>query len=166
MRFTHATAIAAYILSSSELVAAAPPIVKDVYHTAADVSKLGDLTFKVQQKANPHFRTFGGRGAMAKARALRKYGVPIPNDLREVVDRIVQRHGGPIRSDQQEGATAESDLGDDKGKLTHQKSNIDLYVQDISYLTLTRRDIRPPRALRPRVPLPGPDRHACSNPYA
>jgi hypothetical protein len=87
MRLSYTTAVAASILSSAGLVAAAPRL-----NAPVEIAVLGGSTFRLHQKANPHFRAIG-RGPRAIAKAYQKFGVAVPDSLLEVLLEILQQLG-------------------------------------------------------------------------
>ncbi|KAB5584787.1 aspartic peptidase domain-containing protein [Coniochaeta sp. 2T2.1] len=84
-------AVAASILSSAGLVAAAPRV-KTNSLAALEISVLGGSTFKLHQAPNAHFRS-RGQGPRALAKAYQKYGVGFPDGLLEVVLEILKELG-------------------------------------------------------------------------
>ncbi|OIW26012.1 Asp-domain-containing protein [Coniochaeta ligniaria NRRL 30616] len=95
MRLSLTTAaVAASILSSAGLVAAAPRV-KANSLAALEISVLGGSTFKIHQAPNVNFRS-RGQGPRALAKAYQKYGVEFPDGLLEIVYEILKELGIPV----------------------------------------------------------------------
>lgn len=92
MRLSLTTAaVAASILSSAGLVAAAPMATSDSLGEL-EISVLGGTTFRFHQTANANFQPHG-RGPRELARAYQKYGAAVPEDLIQIVLEILAELG-------------------------------------------------------------------------
>lgn len=83
--------------ASLAAVAAFVPFVAHPVDASSDnrfeVATLGGAAFRVQQVPNPDFYYGNRRGPIALARAYSKFGAPIPDDLRSLVDNILDELG-------------------------------------------------------------------------
>lgn len=84
-------AVAASILSSAGLVAAAPRATSNAL-TEVEISVLGGTTFRIQQTPNAKFQPYG-RGPRELAKAYQKYGAAVPDDLLQTILQILGELG-------------------------------------------------------------------------
>lgn len=115
-------AVAASILSSAGLVAAAPRA-KANSATTIEISVLGGSTFKIHQAPNSNFRT-KGQGPRALAKAYQKYGVSIPDDLLEIVLQILKDLGINVPGRAGGGADGNGTTTVGQGRSSSQTSQI------------------------------------------